>query len=161
VQVVVRGFDGLGNQLFQYAALRYYAKRYGAAMRLAVDPVWNAHCYGYPRPFLLSHFAITEPMAKRSQSDRLLITDNAWLRSPSFLWRRALRTQVFTEAIEQRYSFLRDLPLDRNIKTLYLLGYWQNYIMVEHVAGELTSVVTLKPAIRYQFKTGQRDWPKT
>jgi len=29
--------------------------------------------------------------------------------------------------------------------------------------GEIpkTSVITLKPAIRYQFKTGQRDWPKT
>ena len=25
----------------------------------------------------------------------------------------------------------------------------------------LASVITLKPAIRYQFKTGQRDWPKT
>jgi hypothetical protein len=23
------------------------------------------------------------------------------------------------------------------------------------------SIITLKPAIRYQFKTGQRDWPKT
>jgi hypothetical protein len=23
------------------------------------------------------------------------------------------------------------------------------------------SVITLKPAIRYQFKTGQRNWPKT
>jgi hypothetical protein len=23
------------------------------------------------------------------------------------------------------------------------------------------SVITLKPAIRYQFKTGQLDWPKT
>jgi len=26
---------------------------------------------------------------------------------------------------------------------------------------QLASVITLKPAIRYQFKTGQRDWPKT
>jgi hypothetical protein len=25
----------------------------------------------------------------------------------------------------------------------------------------LASVITAKPAIRYQFKTGQRDWPKT
>jgi hypothetical protein len=25
----------------------------------------------------------------------------------------------------------------------------------------IPSVITLKPAIRYQFKTGQRDWPKT
>ena len=24
-----------------------------------------------------------------------------------------------------------------------------------------TSVITLNPAIHYQFKTGQRDWPKT
>jgi hypothetical protein len=24
-----------------------------------------------------------------------------------------------------------------------------------------TSVITLKPAIHYQFKTGQRDWPRT
>jgi NAD dependent epimerase/dehydratase family enzyme len=27
--------------------------------------------------------------------------------------------------------------------------------------GSFPSVITLKPAIRYQFKTGQRDWPKT
>ena len=25
----------------------------------------------------------------------------------------------------------------------------------------LPSIITSKPAIRYQFKTGQRDWPKT
>jgi hypothetical protein len=25
----------------------------------------------------------------------------------------------------------------------------------------IASVITLKPAIRYQFKTGQRDWPQT
>ena len=34
------------------------------------------------------------------------------------------------------------------------------------IEGELAqvlgaSVITLKPAIRYQFKTGQRDWPET
>jgi hypothetical protein len=31
-------------------------------------------------------------------------------------------------------------------------------------AGDITnaaSIITSKPAIRYQFKTGQRDWPKT
>jgi hypothetical protein len=148
VQVVARGFDGLGNQLFQYAALRYYAKRYGAGMRVAFDPAWNAHCYGYPRPFLLSRFSITIPMAERSQSDRLLITDKAWLKSPSLLWRNARRTQVFTEPLEHRYSFLRDLPLDRNIKTLYLLGYWQNYLMVEHVADELREELNLKEPAR-------------
>jgi hypothetical protein len=148
MQIVVRGFDGLGNQLFQYAALRYYAKRYGAGMRIAVDPQWNAQCYGYPRPFLLSHFSITVPMAQRSVSDRLLITDNAWLKGPSLLWRRTRRTQVFTEHLEHRYSFLRDLPLDRNVKTLYLLGYWQNYLIVEHVADELRKDLNPKEPAR-------------
>jgi hypothetical protein len=28
-------------------------------------------------------------------------------------------------------------------------------------AGKSSSVITLKPAIGYHFKTGQRDWPKT
>jgi hypothetical protein len=144
VRVVVRGFGGLGNQLFQYAALQYYAKRYGAGMRVAADPEWNAHCYGYPRPFLLSHFSITAPMGERSFSDRLLITDNAWLTGPSLLWRAARRTQVFTEQLEHRYSFLRDLPLDRNTTTLYLLGYWQNHLMVEHVKDELRKDLSLK-----------------
>jgi hypothetical protein len=27
--------------------------------------------------------------------------------------------------------------------------------------GKSASVITLKPAIRYHFKTGQRDWPET
>jgi hypothetical protein len=29
------------------------------------------------------------------------------------------------------------------------------------VQAAIPSVITLKPAIRYQFKTGQRDWPET
>jgi MFS transporter, ACS family, tartrate transporter len=30
-----------------------------------------------------------------------------------------------------------------------------------HRCSHRASVITLKPAIRYHFKTGQRDWPKT
>jgi len=32
---------------------------------------------------------------------------------------------------------------------------------LEQIRALSPSVITLKPAIRYQFKTGQRDWPKT
>jgi hypothetical protein len=31
----------------------------------------------------------------------------------------------------------------------------------ERSVFSIPSVITLKPAIRYQFKTGQGDWPKT
>jgi hypothetical protein len=34
-------------------------------------------------------------------------------------------------------------------------------ILWQHRSGKVTSVITLKPAIGYHFKTGQRDWPKT
>jgi hypothetical protein len=34
-------------------------------------------------------------------------------------------------------------------------------IRLLHFQSTDTSVITLKPAIRYQFKSGQRDWPET
>jgi multidrug efflux pump len=33
--------------------------------------------------------------------------------------------------------------------------------VLDRLRPQLASVITLKPAIRYQFKTGQRDWPET
>ena len=146
MQIVLKEFNGLGNQLFQYAALRYYGKRYGAEMRIAVDPKSKAVSYGYPRPCLLSHFSIPVPMAERSLSERLLITDNAWLRAVSALLRRVLRIQVFHEQSEHRSSFLRDLPLERDVKKLYLLGYWHTNPLVEEIADELRVELTFKEA---------------
>jgi RNA polymerase sigma factor (sigma-70 family) len=35
------------------------------------------------------------------------------------------------------------------------------YSLKEGINDGFPSVITLKPAIRYQFKTGQRDWPET
>jgi hypothetical protein len=142
LQVVVGEFSGLGNQLFQYAALRYYAKRYGAAMRIAVDPA--ASCNGYPRPCLLQHFLIPALMRERSLSDRIIFTDKPWLKAVSAPWKRALRIQVFAEQLEHHYSFLRDLPLERDVKTLYLAGYFQTHLLVEEIADELRVELTFK-----------------
>jgi hypothetical protein len=144
VKVVIRGFGGLGNQLFQYAAGKYYARRYGAAMRIAVDPAWNAHSHGYPRPCLLSHFSITAPLAERSISDRVLLTDKAWLKAAAAPFKSALQVQVFTEQVEHRYCFLPDLSLERDVKTLYLQGYFQTSRMVEEIADELRLDLTFR-----------------
>lgn len=144
MNVVIRGFGGLGNQLFQYAAGKYYAKRYGAAMRIAVDPPWNAQCNGYPRPCLLSHFSITAPLAERSISDRILLTDKAWLQVTTTPFKKALQIQVFTEQHKHRYCFLRDLSLEPDVRTLYLQGYFQTNRLVEEIADELRVDLTLK-----------------
>jgi Glycosyl transferase family 11 len=39
---------------------------------------------------------------------------------------------------------LRDLPLERDVKTLYLLGYFQTSHLVEEIAEELRMELTLK-----------------
>ncbi len=147
MQIVVRQISGLGNQLFQYAAGRYYAKRYGAQMRMAVDPARNALSHGYPRPFLLSNFAVTAPAKELSPLDLLVLTKRRSLQATSLAFRKSLRIQVFTEKIEQRYTFMQDLPLQKSVQTLYLVGYWQAHRFVDEIADELRVEFSLtKPA---------------
>jgi hypothetical protein len=148
VRIVLRVWDGLGNQLFQYAALRYYAKRYGADMHIAAGPDWSAQCNGYPRPCLLSHFLVSAPLAERSMSDRILMSEKAWLKAAARPWKRTRGVQVFTEQVEQHYCFLRDLPLEPGVRTLYLQGHFQTSQMVEAVADELRVDLTLKESAK-------------
>lgn len=137
MEIVVRQISGLGNQMFQYAAGRYYAKRYGARMRVAVDPARNAVSHGYPRPFLLSHFAITAPAKEISPFDRLVLTSRRSLKPASMALRQSLGIQVFKENFERRYSFLEDLQLQQYLRTLYLIGYWQVHRPANEIADEL------------------------
>src|ERR1700760_2788049 len=97
LQIVLRQNSGLRNQLFRYAALRYYAKRYGAHMEISVDPARQAKSFGFPRPFLLSHYSLTVPMRSRSVADRLFFTGKAWLAQALRPLRKVLGIYVFTE----------------------------------------------------------------
>ena len=144
LKIVLREFGGLGNQFFRYAALRYYAGRYGAEMKISVDPEWNARSFGYPRPCLLQHYSIPAPMEERSLSERILFTEKPWLQGACAPFTRAMRSQVFVQRPSHRYLFSPDVALRRNTETLYLLGYWHTYTMVEKVAHELRSELTLK-----------------
>jgi Glycosyl transferase family 11 len=144
MRIVIRESGGLGNQLFQYAALRYYAKRYRAEMHIAVDPSWNATSHGYPRPCLLQHFSIPVAMKERTFFDRIAAPVKPWLHAAFTPCRKALGIQVFNEPEADRYCFLRDLPLEPGVRTLYLWGYFQNHAMVEEVAGELRLDLTFR-----------------
>jgi hypothetical protein len=144
MEIVLKAFAGLGNQLFRYAALRYYAKRYGAEMSISVDPARFGFSYGYPRPFLLSHYAITVPLHERTVLERLLVTGKPWLRVALTPLRKALRAQVFIEDFSDAHSFLRDIPLERNVKRLYLNGFFHTGAMVEEVADVMRTELVLK-----------------
>jgi hypothetical protein len=144
LKIVLREFGGLGNQFFRYAALRYYGKRYGAEIAISVDPEWNAQSFGHPRPCLLQHYSIPALMGERSLSERILFTEKSWLRAASGPFTTALRSQVFVQHPSHRYSFSPDVPLRRNTETLFLLGYWHTHTIVDKVADELRSELTLK-----------------
>lgn len=137
MQIVVRQISGLGNQMFQYAAGRFYAKRYGAKMSMVVDPAQNAMSHGYPRPFLLSHFSITAPTKELSSWDRMILMPSRWMKPASIAFKRSLGIQVVTEKIEQRYTFMPDLDLQKHAQTVYLVGYWQAHRLADEIADEL------------------------
>lgn len=150
MKIVLRENGGLGNQLFQYAALIYYSKRYGAdEISVVVDPPWNAWSYGrYPRPCMLQHFSVSAALKDRSLSDRVILTDKPWLLAVTAPFKKAFRVQVFKQQVTDYYRFLRDLPLEPEVKTLYLAGYWENYSMVEDVALELRRELAFRePAV--------------
>lgn len=137
MQIVVRQISGLGNQLFQYAAGRYYAKHFGASLRLAIDPARKAHSYGSPRPFLLSHFSITAPYAELTEREHFLLATRRVVRPFAAIYRRLTATEVFREGVSQRFRFPGVPTPRRSTRTLYLAGYWQSQQIVAGVEAEL------------------------
>jgi hypothetical protein len=144
MQIIVRQISGLGNQLFQYAAGRYYAKRYGANMKMAIDPERNAVSYGSPRPFLLSHFSIAVTVRELTLFDRLMLSAKPRVGLVTAPIRRALGIRVFREQFAQRHTFFPELPIKGEVDTLYLAGYWQTYRISEEIADELRVELSFK-----------------
>ena len=58
-RVIVRQTDGLGNQLFQYAAGRYYAKKHGASLHISSEIPQRQFSMGsVPRPVMLQKYTV-------------------------------------------------------------------------------------------------------
>jgi hypothetical protein len=71
------------------------------------------------------------------------------------------RFPIFIPSLSRSDSRLTIRALQRmGIEEWYAVVEPQEYSQYAAVIPK-PSVITLKPAIRYQFKTGQRDWPKT
>ena len=66
MKIVLQQKSGLGNQLFQYAAGLYFARRYSAQLEIIREPEERAVSFGHPRPFLLSKFRIAAPVRSSS-----------------------------------------------------------------------------------------------
>ena len=144
MQIVMRQFSGFGNQLFQYAAGKYYAQQHGAQLRLVIDPPKRAVSHGHPRPFLLSELCIVAPFAETSAQDSFVLSQRRSLRSLVSLSNRLRHIQVFRESFSERHTFQPALPVKPATELLYLVGYWQTHHVVDSIADQLRTELAFR-----------------
>jgi hypothetical protein len=144
MKIIVRQLSGLGNQMFQYAAGRFYAAQCNAELSLITDPPHKSSSYGHPRPYLLPHFTITAQHRQLNRIDYLmLLTENRRLKPTAgpllqkHILQKRLKVQIVTETLEQRFRFQKELPISRKTQTIYLLGYWQVHNIAENISADL------------------------
>jgi len=124
MQIVVRHEYGLGNQLFQYAAGRYFAKKYAASLRFAVERPVRQFSHGHARPFLLSKFLIPVNFVQISTFET----------RPA---RSLLKMQIIREPKPQPHIFNRNLTIPEGTRRAYMVGMWQCYPPAQMVEEEL------------------------
>lgn len=150
-QVIVQLFNGLGNQLFQYAAGRSLARTLGASLRLmhAAPRAPQAGCY---RPLLLQRFGIREHIGPMSSLDRLVVSVKPRLRLAGQLIRSTMGIQLLRQDPNEVANAF-DFDVDERARMIYLSGYYQQYALVRHVEASLRrDLVLLQPL---QGQSGQ------
>jgi hypothetical protein len=144
VQIVVRHFGGLGNQLFQYAAGRYFAKKHRASLRIAVDRQEKLLSHGHPRPFLLPKFAICADFRQISTLERLFLSISPRIELATRPIRAFRNIQVVRETHPQVHVFDPSLVIPNGARTAYLVGMWQCYPPVEMIAEDLRAELSFR-----------------
>jgi hypothetical protein len=146
MQVVVKQFSGLGNQLFQYAAGRYYANHLGASLRVAIEQQHRARSLDlFDRPMLLSRFCVEAPLTPLSLADRLLLSRNTSLQRTAAPVARTFKILTLREAPTQQHTFLEP-PSIPSLRTLYVDGYWQTHTFADGVSTQLRREFQLRDA---------------
>jgi hypothetical protein len=143
MQTVVRVLSGLGNQLFQYAAGRYLARKNGGTLRLVHEVVHDSGAGGVQRPVMLQKFAITAPIGPVNRFDRLVLSGNPRHALASRLLRKTARVQIIREAPDA-FLFHHGFPIVKGTQFVYLVGYWQAYSIVAAVEAELREEFKLR-----------------
>jgi hypothetical protein len=136
MQIVVRQTSGLGNQLFQYAAGRYLAKKHAASLRVAHEIQKNLYKHGAHRPVMLQKFAIRAPIQAATAFDRFILSPRPRLDFFAKWVRTVAGIQVIREPADT-LTVRHELAIDRGVRVAYLRGYWQAYWIVREVEKEL------------------------
>jgi hypothetical protein len=146
MRILIHQKGGLGNQLFQYAAGLYYAKKYRATLEFIKLPDDWAGSYGHPRPFALSNYCISEPFREGNSWDRLMWTTSMKKKLIVFFAKYVSHTAVWQQPEDDVWTFLPELPISKSIQCIYLKGYFQAYKYVQEVEQQLRTELRLREA---------------
>jgi hypothetical protein len=141
-QIVVQLFNGIGNQLFQYAAGRWLAATLGTSLKLIHHFPPDASS----RPLLLQQFAIPTPVEPMTALDRLIVTNKRRYELPSQAARLLRRSQLLRQdpsSINTPFDF----EIDSAARAIYLSGYFQEYGLVREVTSLLRRELVLARAL--------------
>ena len=145
-RLIVKFYGGLGNQIFQYAAGLYFAKRTSIPLEIVQPPERPKDKWGKfpPRPFQMDAFSIEGRFRPATKVDRLFFSIKPRLR---FL-RGEIEGISGMQTIEEPalYRFFPDLIDDAHARTVYLIGYFQAAEYAEAVADQLRSSLKLRSA---------------
>jgi hypothetical protein len=147
MNIVVRQNSGLGNQLFQYAAGRYLAKRYHATLQVSQELDHNLVSFGHPRPVLLGRYAVCAQVRPASYFDRLVLSTRRRFQLPAKLARAACKIQVIRQNPE-RFLFHQELQIAAGVRTAYMFGFWQDAEIVRQIEPELRRELSLIEPLR-------------
>ena len=100
---------------------------------------------------------------KTAQPKILLVDDSEPMRTMLKDVLEISQFRVSTAAnVSEAIHLIDTEPFDVLLSDLHMPGAGDGFTVISAMRHKHpTSVITLKPAIRYQFKTGQRDWPET
>jgi hypothetical protein len=135
---------GLGNQLFQYAAGLFFAKKYGAMLEVIPEPEHLASSFGHPRPFMLSNFCISTPVRRLTKWDRLMCSVAPIKKPIAVSARFASRSVYYQQDFLDDWTFLPELPIPRATQNLYLEGNFQAYQYAQNVEASVRAEFRLR-----------------
>jgi hypothetical protein len=139
MKILLNEKGGLGNQLFQYAAGLYFARKYGATLEIIRHPQQWASSFAHPRPFLLSNFRISATVRDRTLLDRLLRSNSRMIALPAAPVRRLFGADSHDPWHLIRGDFQPSLPLPPGTRRLYLNGLFHAYQYARNVEQQLRS----------------------
>lgn len=138
---------GLGNQLFQYAAGLYFARKYGATLEIVREDLNTAESYGHSRPCLLDRFNISAPIRERTFLDRALRSGSPWVVKLTQPARKICRSYSIDPLFTNHGihgDYFQTLPVPLSARFVYLSGLYHAYQYARVMEPELRDELTFR-----------------